>query len=65
MLVVITRPIEEAVNSVLFAEGSVITSRGSAEVDLFFDWNADMILPCNELMRLWLACSPNFHPTPR
>ena len=45
MLVTITRPIEEAVNSVpgLLSVRSV-TSRGSAEVDLFFVWNYDMIL---------------------
>src|ERR1700747_310209 len=44
MLVTITRPIEEAVNSVpgLQKVGS-ITTRGPAEVDLFFDWNSDMI----------------------
>ena len=43
MLVTLTRPIEEAVNSV---EGlqqiRSITSRGSAEIDLFFDWKVDM-----------------------
>src|SRR6202162_2267169 len=45
MLVVITRPIKEAVNSVPgLLKVQSITSRGSAEVDLFFDWNADMIL---------------------
>src|SRR6266478_9909513 len=45
MLVTITRPIEEAVNSVPGLTGvQSITSRGSAEVDLFFDWNSDMIL---------------------
>src|SRR5271167_2970601 len=45
MLVTITRPIEEAVNSVPGLQRVVsITSRGSAEVDLFFDWNSDMIL---------------------
>src|SRR6202795_108413 len=45
MLVIITRPIEEAVNSVPgLLKVQSITSRGSAEVDLFFDWNADMIL---------------------
>src|ERR1700726_1889921 len=45
MLVTITRPIEEAVNSVPgLIKVQSITSRGSAEVDLFFDWNADMIL---------------------
>ena len=43
MLVTITRPIEEAVNSVQgLQQVRSITSRGSAEVDLFFDWNVDM-----------------------
>jgi multidrug efflux pump subunit AcrB len=43
MTVTVTRPIEEAVNSVpgLLSVRS-ITSRGSAEVDLFFRWNIDM-----------------------
>jgi CzcA family heavy metal efflux pump len=45
MLVTITRPIEEAVNSIPGLQRvQSITSRGSAEVDLFFDWNSDMIL---------------------
>src|SRR5712664_342326 len=45
MLVTITRPIEEAVNSVPgLKKVTSITSRGSAEVDMFFDWNSDMIL---------------------
>ena len=45
MLVTITRPLEEAVNSVPGLQKVVsITSRGSAEVDLFFDWKSDMIL---------------------
>jgi len=45
MLVIVTRPIEEAVNSVPGLKKVVsITSRGSAEVDLFFDWGSDMIL---------------------
>src|SRR6266403_312825 len=45
MLEVVTHPIEEAVNSVPgLLKVQSITSRGSAEVDLFFDWNADMIL---------------------
>jgi multidrug efflux pump subunit AcrB len=43
MEVTITRPIEEAVNSVPGLEDvRSTTSRGSAEVDLFFNWNADM-----------------------
>src|SRR5437870_6975653 len=45
MLVTITRPLEEAVNSVPgLQKVQSITSRGSAEVDLFFDWGSDMIL---------------------
>ncbi len=45
MLVTITRPIEEAVNSVPgLQKVQSITSRGSAEVDLFFAWKSDMIL---------------------
>ncbi len=45
MLVTITRPIEEAVNSVPgLQKVTSVTSRGSAEVDLFFDWKSDMIL---------------------
>ena len=43
MTVTITRPIEEAVNSVPGLENvRSITSRGSAEIDLFFNWNVDM-----------------------
>src|SRR5437764_10792468 len=43
MMVTITRPLEEAVNSVpALQEVRSITSRGSAEVDLFFDWGVDM-----------------------
>ncbi|HEY3973241.1 MAG TPA: efflux RND transporter permease subunit [Candidatus Sulfotelmatobacter sp.] len=43
MTVTVTRPIEEAVNSVpgLLTVRS-ITSRGSAEIDLFFRWDIDM-----------------------
>jgi len=45
MEVTITRPIEEAVNSVPGLEDvKSITSRGSAEVDLSFDWSVDMTL---------------------
>jgi multidrug efflux pump subunit AcrB len=43
MMVTVTRPIEEAVNSVpgLLTVRS-ITSRGSAEIDLYFRWDVDM-----------------------
>jgi multidrug efflux pump subunit AcrB len=44
MEVSITRPIEQAVRAVPGLETvRSITSRGSAEVDLFFDWRVDMI----------------------
>jgi multidrug efflux pump subunit AcrB len=43
MMVTITRPLEEAVNSVEgLEEVQSITSRGSAEIDLYFNWNVDM-----------------------
>src|ERR1700686_1798456 len=43
MEVTITRPLENAVNSVPgLLDVRSITSRGSAEVDLSFDWNVDM-----------------------
>jgi CzcA family heavy metal efflux pump len=45
MLVTVTRPIEEAVNSVPGLQKVLsTTSRGSAEIDLFFDWKSDMVL---------------------
>src|SRR6185295_28459 len=44
MMVTITRPIEESVNSVPGLQSvRSITSRGEAEVDLFFDWHVDMV----------------------
>src|SRR5579862_3143320 len=43
MQVTVTRPIEEALNSVQGLERvQSITSRGSAEIDLFFSWKVDM-----------------------
>src|SRR5277367_4593760 len=45
MLVTVTKPLEEAMNSVPgLQKVQTITSRGSAEMDLFFDWKSDMIL---------------------
>src|SRR5438270_12015189 len=39
MMVTVTRPIEEAVKSIPgLQEVRSITSRGSAEIDLFFNW---------------------------
>ena len=50
MEVTITRPIEEAVNSVPgLQEVYSITSRGSAEIDLDFDWGGDMVLTLQQV----------------
>src|SRR5262249_48879265 len=41
MLVTITRPLEEAVNNVPgLQKVTSVTSRGEAEIDLFFDWSS-------------------------
>src|ERR1043165_1045001 len=43
MLVTVTRPIEDAVNTVQGLDHLwSITSRGTAEIDLFFSWKVDM-----------------------
>jgi len=43
MLVTVTKPLEEAVNLVPGLDHLwSITSRGTAEIDLFFSWNVDM-----------------------
>ncbi len=43
MQVTVTRPLEEAVNTVQGLDTIwSITSRGTAEIDLFFNWNVDM-----------------------
>jgi CzcA family heavy metal efflux pump len=45
MLVTVTQPLEQAVNTVPGLDHvTSITSRGSAEIDLFFDWKVDMNL---------------------
>ena len=60
MMVTITRPIEEAVNSVPGLESvRSITSRGSAEIDLFFDWHVDMVRPCNAWMQRCHVSQPD------
>jgi CzcA family heavy metal efflux pump len=43
MQVMVTRPLEEAVNSVPgLSSVRSVTSRGQAEINLFFNWNVDM-----------------------
>ncbi|HXN52057.1 MAG TPA: efflux RND transporter permease subunit [Candidatus Acidoferrum sp.] len=64
MLVTITRPIEEAVNSVPGLQSvRSITSRGSAEVDLFFAWNSDMILTLQRVDALVARMQSTLPPT--
>src|SRR5713226_9438227 len=64
MLVTITRPIEEAVNSVPgLKKVQSITSRGSAEVDLFFDWNSDMILTLQRVDAVVARMQSDLPPT--
>jgi CzcA family heavy metal efflux pump len=43
MLVTVTRPVEEAMSGMPgIARVKSVTSRGAAEIDLFFDWRADI-----------------------
>src|SRR5437588_4169221 len=66
MLVTISRPIEEAVNSVPgLQKVTSITSRGSAEVDLFFDWNNDMILTLQRVDAVVARLQAELPPTAR
>src|SRR5712672_2579567 len=64
MLVTITRPLEEAVNSVPGLQSvRSITSRGSAEVDLFFSWGSDMILTLQRVDAVVARLQPTLPPT--
>src|SRR5438128_11801135 len=64
MLVVITRPVEEAVNSVPgLQKVQSITSRGSAEIDLFFDWTGDMILTLQLVVAVVTRLQSELPPT--
>ncbi len=64
MMVTVTRPIEEAVNSVpgLLTVRS-ITSRGSAEVDLFFRWDVDMFQTLQYVNAALSRVQPDIPPT--
>ena len=64
MMVTITRPVEEAVNSVpgLLTVRS-ITSRGSAEVDLYFNWNVDMFQTLQYVNAAISRVQPELPPT--
>src|SRR5438067_9773687 len=64
MMVTITRPIEEAVNSVPgLQEVRSNTSRGSAEIDLFFDWDVDMFQTLQYVNAAISRVQPELPPT--
>ena len=64
MMVTITRPLEEAVNSVPGLQSvRSITSRGSAEVDLFFDWNVDTFQTLQYVNAAISRVQPQLPPT--
>ncbi len=64
MMVTITRPVEEAVNSVPgLQQVRSITSRGSAEIDLFFDWNVDMFQTLQYVNAAISRVQPEIPPT--
>src|SRR6202047_5058502 len=64
MMVTITRPIEEAVNSVPgLQEVRSISSRGAAEIDLFFDWNVDMFQTLQYVTAAISRVQPELPPT--
>src|SRR5215471_4504190 len=66
MLVTITRPIEEAVNSVPGLQSvRSITSRGSAQIDLFFDWNTDMVVALQQVDAVLARMESVLPPTAR
>jgi len=64
MMVTVTRPIEEAVNSVpgLLTVRST-TSRGSAEVDLYFRWDVDMFQTLQYVNAAISRVQPELPPT--
>ena len=64
MMVTITRPLEEAVNSVPGLQSvRSITSRGSAEIDLYFEWNVDMFQTLQYVNAAISRVQPELPPT--
>ena len=64
MEVTVTRPLENAVNIVPgLQDVRSITSRGSAEIDLFFDWNVDMIQTLQMVNSAIARIQPTLPPT--
>ena len=64
MQVTVTRPIEEAMNSVPGLERiRSTTSRGSAEVSLYFNWSVDMIQTLQYVNAALARVQPTLPPT--
>ena len=64
MEVTVTRPVEEAMNSVPGLDHvRSITSRGSAEVSLFFDWSVDMFQTLQFVNAALARVQPSLPPT--
>lgn len=64
MLVTITRPLEETVGGIVgIQDVQSITSRGSAEIDLFFDWHVDMFQTLQRVNAAITKVRPTLPPT--
>src|SRR5579871_3663585 len=64
MEVTVTRPVEEAMNNVPGLENvRSTTSRGSAEVNLFFNWNVDMFQTLQYVNAALARVQPTLPPT--
>src|SRR5271167_3869771 len=64
MEVTVTRPVEEAMNSVPGLENvRSTTSRGSAEVNLFFNWGVDMFQTLQYVNAALARVQPSLPPT--
>ncbi|MDP8981334.1 MAG: efflux RND transporter permease subunit [Acidobacteriota bacterium] len=66
MLVTVTKPIEEAVNTVQGLDRvTSVTSRGSAEVDLYFAWKIDMFQTLQRVNAAISTVQPLLPPSAR
>src|SRR6185436_8356874 len=64
MLVIVTRPLEEAVNTVPGLERiRSVTSRGSVEINLFFSWDVDMFQTLQLVNAAVARIQPTLPPT--
>lgn len=64
MMVIVTRQLEEAVNGIQgINRVQSITSRGSAEINLFFDWDTDMNQALDRVNAALARVQPNLPST--